>query len=139
MEQNYESIFPDRPVIYAGFWQRVGAYLLDAMILAVVQFVVGRLLTSMPIVNMCINIVFGWLYFALQESGPRQATPGKRAVGMVVTDLHGGRITFRQATGRYFGKILSAAIIFIGYLMMTWDEKKQTLHDKMANTLVVMA
>ena len=41
------------------------------------------------------------------------------------------------ATGRHFGKLLSALIILIGYLIMIWDEKKQTLHDKMADTPVV--
>ena len=51
--------------------------------------------------------------------------------------IFGVAATFGQATGRYFGKILSTVILFIGYLMMIWDEKKQTLHDKMANTLVV--
>ena len=74
---------------------------------------------------------------ALQESGPNQATLGKKALGLKVTSLTGDRISFGQATGRFFGKYVSAIILFIGYLMMIWDDRKQTLHDKMAGTLVV--
>jgi len=86
---------------------------------------------------MVFNIVAQWLYYALQESGPRQATLGKRALDIKVTNEQGGRISFGQATGRHFGKYLSMLILFIGYLMMLWDDRSQTLHDKMAGTFVV--
>lgn len=84
-----------------------------------------------------LNVIVGWLYAALMESSASQATIGKRALGLKVTDENGQRISFGKATGRHFGKIISTIIILIGYLMMLWDEKKQTLHDKMAGTLVV--
>ena len=84
-----------------------------------------------------INIVASWLYSSLQESGPNMATIGKKAMNIKVTDMDGGRISFGQATGRHFGKIISGIILLIGYFMMLWDEKSQTLHDKMAGTLVV--
>jgi uncharacterized RDD family membrane protein YckC len=48
-----------------------------------------------------------------------------------------GQVTFIQASIRYFSKILSALILFIGYLMMLFSDRKQTLHDKIAKTLVV--
>jgi uncharacterized RDD family membrane protein YckC len=51
--------------------------------------------------------------------------------------MNGHRISFANASGRFFGKYVSAIILLIGYLMMLWDDKKQTLHDKMAGTLVV--
>ena len=78
-----------------------------------------------------------WLYYVFLESGMAQATLGKGAMGLKVITTDGQRISFGQASGRYFGKILSAIILLIGYLMMIWDGKKQTLHDKIANTLVV--
>lgn len=65
------------------------------------------------------------------------ATLGKKALGIKVTDMYGERITFAQATGRHFGKIISTVILFIGYFMMLWDDRSQTLHDKIAGTLVV--
>ncbi len=71
------------------------------------------------------------------ESGGRQATVGKMAMRIKVTDLYGQRISFLNATGRYFGKIISGAILLIGYFMMLWDDKNQTLHDRMAGTLVI--
>jgi uncharacterized RDD family membrane protein YckC len=59
------------------------------------------------------------------------------ALGIRVTDLDGGRISFGRATGRYFGKILSGLILGIGFLMAAFTERKQALHDLLAGTLVV--
>jgi len=58
-------------------------------------------------------------------------------MGIKVTDLNGNRISIGQATGRYFGKILSALILYVGFLMAGFTEKKQALHDIMASCLVV--
>jgi uncharacterized RDD family membrane protein YckC len=85
-----------------------------------------------------IFIILGnWLYYSLMESSSRQATLGKMAVGIKVTDMNGQRISFLNATGRYFGKIISGAVFMIGYIMIIFTEKKQGLHDIMAGTLVV--
>jgi uncharacterized RDD family membrane protein YckC len=79
----------------------------------------------------------GWLYFAFLESGRSQATLGKQALGIIVTDLEGRRISFRRATGRYFGKMLSS-VFFLGYLLIFFTQKRQALHDLLAGTLVIM-
>lgn len=138
MEPHYTT---DHPLFtqatYAGFWERFGAAFLDGLLLGILQFIMRFFIEEN--LNSVLNIVLGWLYYATMESGPSQATLGKKALGIKVTNLAGGPITFGQATGRYFGKILSALILLIGYLMMLWDDKKQTLHDKMAGTLVVKA
>ena len=84
-----------------------------------------------------VAIVAQWLYFALMEASSNQGTLGKMALGIKVTDAMGYPITFGRATGRYFGKILSGAILMIGYLMAAFTERKQALHDMMAGTLVV--
>ena len=78
-----------------------------------------------------------WLYFALMESSSKQATLGKMALGIRVTDVNGNRIGFGRATGRHFAKILSGLILGIGFLMAAFTEKKQALHDMIAGTLVV--
>lgn len=131
------DLFTEEPLIYAGFWERFGAAFIDGIVLILPNlfftYAIG------PGVGDVLSIVVGWLYFALMESGSGQATLGKRAVGLKVVNAEGHQISFGQATGRHFGKILSTIILFIGYLMMLWDEKKQTLHDKMANTYVVKA
>jgi len=59
------------------------------------------------------------------------------ALSIKVTDLTGQRISFGRATGRYFGKFVSILILSIGYLMAGWTPKKQALHDRMFDTLVV--
>ncbi len=147
---------------YAGFWLRVGAYLLDSLIVGVLGFifsiiiggVIGGILGSAElsgnidaaiqspgfefVVNLS-SVIIGWLYFSLQESSKVQATLGKRALGCKVTDLAGNRISFGRATARYFSKIVSALILCIGFIMIAFNPMKQGLHDKMADTLVVMA
>ncbi len=83
------------------------------------------------------KLALGWLYYSLMESSQYEATVGKIALGIKVTDLSGGKIDFGRATGRYFGKILSGIILGIGFLMIAFTEKKQGLHDILAKTLVV--
>jgi uncharacterized RDD family membrane protein YckC len=88
-------------------------------------------------VLMLTGLVIGWLYFALQESSAAQATLGKRAMALKVTDDYGRRIGFGRASGRFFGKIISGVILFIGYALAGWTARKQALHDMLAGTLVV--
>ncbi|HEY9741160.1 MAG TPA: RDD family protein [Coleofasciculaceae cyanobacterium] len=132
---------------YADFGKRFLATLLDGVILAIISIliniVVGIALTLINndtlanLVGNLVGIVIGWLYSAIQESSPKQATLGKQALGIVVTDLNGKRISFVKATVRYFSKFISALILFIGYIMAAFTEKKQALHDIIAGTLVV--
>jgi uncharacterized RDD family membrane protein YckC len=155
MQEDY-SIFPEQQTTYAGFWERFGAAFLDGLILIPVVYGLNYLMTGSIVgetvsqtseggitfstqyyVSQLISLIVGWLYFAIQESSVHQATLGKRGLGLKVTNLQGGKLSFGQATGRHFGKYLSAVILFIGYLMMVWDSKKQTLHDKMAGALVI--
>ncbi len=77
------------------------------------------------------------LYFVLMESGVHGATIGKRAMGLRVTDMHGNRLSFMQALGRYMSKILSMMILGIGYLMPLFNARHQALHDMIAGTLVL--
>jgi uncharacterized RDD family membrane protein YckC len=156
---------PLRPAVrYAGFWRRFVAYIIDQLILGVVAFMVfvpalallglgvgagmmeeeegamGLVIAAIAayFTAILVLIVTEWLYYALMESSVKQATLGKLAIGIIVTDLQGSRITFGRATGRYFGKILSSLILSIGYIMAGFTEKKQALHDMIAGCLVVM-
>lgn len=78
-----------------------------------------------------------WLYFALMESSGKGATLGKRALGIKVTGLNGNRISFGKATGRFFGKMIFGVILYIGFIMAGFTEKKQALQDIVAGCLVV--
>jgi uncharacterized RDD family membrane protein YckC len=121
-------------VQYAGFWRRLGAYLIDLLILLIPLFILSRIGNG----GQLLGLVAQWLYFAYQESSEAQATIGKRALGIKVTDEAGDRISFGRATGRYFAKIISTIIILIGFIMIAFTRKKQGLHDMIAGTLVVM-
>jgi hypothetical protein len=90
-----------------------------------------------PTLGGLLGLVFAWLYFALQESSARQATLGKRALGIKVVDESARRIGFGRATGRFFGKIISSILFGIGFFLAGWTAKKQALHDMMAGTYVV--
>ena len=156
---------PRPPAVrYAGFWRRFVAHLIDQIIVGIASFVVfipGLALLGVGIgagimeeSESAVGLIFAaiaaylvaimfivigqWLYYALMESSSRQATLGKLALGMVVTDLGGNRVSFGRATGRYFGKILSGMIMCIGYIMAGFTERKQALHDIMASCLVVL-
>jgi uncharacterized RDD family membrane protein YckC/Tfp pilus assembly major pilin PilA len=136
----------DEPGLYAGFWRRVAAYFIDLVVMVLLGLAVGLVLgfieglvfrRAIHAINQVAGLVVGWLYFALQESSSEQATLGKRAVGLRVTDLHGEPIGFGRATGRYFGKYLSTLLFCVGFMMAGWTRRKQGLHDMLAGTLVV--
>ena len=93
------------------------------------------------IVNGIVSFVFSscasWIYEAAMESSAKQATVGKMAMGLKVTNLEGRRISFTRATGRHFAKYISAMILLIGYIMAGFTERKQALHDMIASCLVL--
>ena len=138
---------------YAGFWRRFAAYIIDTIVIIAVLVILqvatgltfecvtpegaqaGFSCESTAIGNL-VMLVGGWLYFALMETSSRQATLGKMALGIVVTDADGNRLSFGRATGRYFGKIVSAVILMIGFIMIAFTSRKQGLHDIMAGCLV---
>jgi uncharacterized RDD family membrane protein YckC len=147
---------------YAGFWLRFVALIIDYLILGLLtgfiivpilgafgvmgsmgdmdemdeSFIAGMIAALSGTVAL-VNIVINWLYFALMESSSWQATLGKRAVGVKVINEEGSRISFITATIRYIGKIVSGAILLIGYIMAAFTAKKQALHDMIASTYVV--
>jgi uncharacterized RDD family membrane protein YckC len=85
-----------------------------------------------------IGFVGSWLYFAMMESSSWQATLGKRALSIEVTDLAGQRVSFGRASGRHFSKIITNLIpLFIGYILAGFTEKKQAIHDMIASCLVL--
>ncbi len=148
-------------VSYAGFWIRLGAYLIDFVILFAVLFVFGLVagvvfginhavhmtsaspnaMPTMPAINYTGIVIFYivemigvWLYYAILESSEWRGTIGKKALGLAVTDMNGRRLSFGRATGRYFAKMVSAMVLCVGFIMVAFTGKKQGLHDMMAST-----
>ena len=147
---------------YAGFGRRFAAVVIDALILMIPSNMIMRLgnapqpqfenAKSLPELMKMISIysqqtaslqmvclVLTWLYFAFMESSSRQGTLGKNALGLIVTNLNGGRVSFLQATGRFLGKNFLSFGLTMGFGCLTifFTQKKQALHDLIARTLVL--
>src|SRR5690348_2705707 len=147
---------------YTGFWRRVGATLMDSLIVGlplsvVVNILGGDGLHTTRTTNAAghqvahfhihggrfvavtlVQFLVSGGYAALMQSSASQATVGQMAVGAQVTNLEGRRIGLGRAALRYVVYVLSAATLGIGYLMMLWTRRRQALHDLAAGTLVVM-
>ena len=126
---------PAGEAIHAGFWRRCAAYLIDNLVL----FVPSVIVMLIPILGILIYFAGRWLYFAMMESSPSQATLGKRVMGLIATDGKGQRLSFGQASGRYFAGAISYITLYIGYALAGWTSRKQALHDLIADTCVVFA
>ena len=134
-------------VKYTGFWPRVGANLIDVVILMVI---------TLPI----LISIYGWEYFEgdffvagfadflLSWIFPliatitfwvyRQATPGKMAIAARIVDAKtGDKPTFQQYFVRYIGYFIASIPLGLGIFWIAWDKKKQGWHDKLAGTVVV--
>lgn len=100
---------------------------------------VGMVATIMATMGTTILIgaIIGILYYVFMETSKFQGTVGKIALGLKVTDLNGEKLDFSKALIRNLGKIVSGMILYIGYIMAGFTEKKQALHDMIASTLVV--
>lgn len=134
---------------YAGLWLRFAAAFCDGIILSLIGRAIATIINLMmktgegdgnaALMYLAAIVLIQWLYYALQECSASQATFGKRAVGIKVTDLNGHPISFGRATLRYFGKIVSYMTVMVGFIMIAFTGKKQGLHDMIAGTLVVKA
>jgi len=93
---------------------------------------------ALGILWVVVSIAANWLYHAMLESSGNQGTFGKRIMGLVVTNLEGKRITFGRASVRWIVSVmLTSQTMLIGYIMVAFTEKKQSLHDMLAETLVL--
>ncbi len=156
----------NEPIEYAGFWIRFVAYVIDSIIISFLEFLIVLPILGLfgvkiielstirdleyadpdlyvpifvsAIIGLSLSVLLiTWFYYALLQSGARQATVGKMALRLKVTDVNGERLTFARASLRYFSKILSGLFMMLGYIMVGFTEKKQALHDIIANTYVV--
>ena len=139
----------DQAIEYAGFWIRVGAAIIDTLLIMVITF---PLLVS----------IYGWDYFDAEVTGMiagpadaliswvlpavavilfwvyRQATPGKMLLSLRIQDANsGGRLSWGQSIGRYLAYFVATLPLCLGLIWVAFDKKKQGWHDKLAHTVVV--
>jgi uncharacterized RDD family membrane protein YckC len=146
-------IAAEAPAVYAGFWLRSAAALIDALamfipfcIVAFIMVVIFKLASAAKGYDPALVILAVWplvmivmtsFYFAFLESSPWQATLGKMALRLYVSDLEGHRLTLKRAMGRTVAKYLSSLTLGVGYIICGFTEKKQALHDMIASCLVL--
>ncbi len=142
---------------YGGFWIRLVAYFIDGILNNIIGIVIGMILGIiigiaanagnvemnpanvflLRMVSFVLSIITTWLYFALFQSSKYMATPGKMLFGLVVVDKEYNRLSFAHATGRFFATFISTIIIFIGFIMAAFTNRKRALHDMIAGTYVI--
>lgn len=144
-------------VVYAGFWKRVAASIIDSFVTSMLFWVImipvfaiaggglsaisslgdgtaGALFTAAYYLT---SILIPMVYLAWMHSSSNQASLGKMAVGIKVVRTDGERISFLRGIGRYFGYMLSSLLLMIGLIMAAFTDRKQALHDFICDTLVV--
>jgi uncharacterized RDD family membrane protein YckC len=149
---------PSSAVRYGGFWIRFVAIVIDWIVLGVIMLPIrlvvfgimhvsrydwgpysdrhlGPLFAAGFAVSGTYTVIY-WLYEALMMSSTWQATLGKKALNLRVTDEAGNRISFARGSGRHFAKYLSLLTFLIGYIMAAFTDRKRALHDILAGTLV---
>ncbi|HXN45613.1 MAG TPA: RDD family protein [Bryobacteraceae bacterium] len=153
-----EGVAPRGTMVYAGFWIRVGAMLIDQLILGAVAgvLIIAAILVLAPSLSrsgaapeaalaaMSIGIGIGYLLliggsacyeaFFVSRSG---ATIGKKALGLKVVMPDGGPVSLGRAFGRFFAKMLSAIPLDLGFIMVGFDSEKRGLHDYICSTRVI--
>ena len=140
---------------YGGFWIRVLAYIVDAIILNIAFWIIGEIFgvgmftmdmsdpaameamgTGLAIMQIAMVVI--WLGYVVGfTSSSLQATPGKLLVKLKVTDNDGQRLSVLRALGRELSKIISSIILLIGFIMVAFTDRKRGLHDMIAGTLVM--
>lgn len=141
---------PARRLEYVGFWKRLVASLIDTLIILVVTVPLlmvagaGALLTGGGFVEghtRLVSVLLQYVFPAVATIAfwrVRGATPGKMAVSARILDARtGGAPSNGQLVGRYFGYIVSALPLFLGFVWIGIDRRKQGFHDKLAGTVVV--
>lgn len=140
----------------AGFWRRAGAYAIDLLVGYAVAWVVSTIaglglsmalggaidsatIDMLQLIPLVLLLTVWPIYFALAESSAAQATLGKRAMGLIVTDREGLRITFLRALGRHVAALLNYLSLMIGWLFVAVPVQKRGFHDHVAGTCVVCA
>ena len=137
-------------VVYSGFWKRFAAFIIDSVIVSLVILILSAGMgfsvgiggvggPGASLLGILIAVAAPWLYWAGMESSKHQATIGKMALGMAVTDNFNNRLTFLRASARYSGKLLSSMTLLAGFIMAGFTQRKQALHDMLAGSVVVDA
>lgn len=154
------AVVHDGEVVYAGFWKRFAAYTIDSLVVGIVGAILQMVIAGVMFGGMAAlgnpsellatgagiggllllylaPLALGAAYYGFFHASANQASLGKMAVGIKVTDEYGEHISFWRGFWRYFGLIVSSIPLGIGLIMAGFTDRKRALHDMMCSTLVV--
>jgi len=153
---SHSSVVQGGEVVYAGFWKRVAAYIIDSFVVGVAGGIIGAIIggiigagfglngglgtggmLAIQAVTNIVSICLSASYYGWFHASNHQATLGKMAIGIKVVRSNGEPISFLRGFGRYFALIISGITLCIGFIMAGFTERKQALHDMICDTLVV--
>lgn len=146
-------------ILYAGFWKRFAAILIDVVILSISYLIISFILSIvivgivhvtdnslgsevsigslLPVIFQLLSGLTTWLYFGCFEKSKYQATPGKMLLGIKVVNRSMQRIGFGRAVARYWLRLLCNLTLGIGYIIIGFTKYKQGIHDMIADTYIV--
>lgn len=133
---------------YVGFWPRVGAALIDTLLLGAV---IWPLLTAIygleywreeaPLIQGPVDLLLSWILPSAAVIAfwiAKQATPGKMAISARIVDATTGNAPRNgQLVARYLGYFVASLPFFVGLIWVAFDRRKQGWHDKLAGTVVI--
>ena len=133
---------------YAGFWLRLGAFLIDTLIVSVVVGIVLLAIFGRSYLQLSAEGKTLWADVLFQGVLPaiaailfwrfRGATPGKMLLSAKIVDASTfGPPSTGKLIGRYFAYLVSIVPMFLGFLWIAFDKRKQGWHDKLAGTVVI--
>ena len=145
-----EGVQPATKLVYAGFGIRFGAWFVDALITYLFGLGVSMLFGmagatrarsfgawNASTCGLQLFLALAGIAYDVLFVGALGATPGKLALRLRIVRPDGGRVTYGRAFGRYFAKIVSGLILFIGFIMAAFDEERRALHDRICDTRVI--
>ncbi len=137
----------DEQYEYAGFWIRTGASIIDSLLIVLITapllFMVygSNYYASETFIHGPFDVFINYIFpiaVTLAFWSYKSATPGKMAIKAIIVDAKTGqKPSTAQFVIRYIGYIVSMIPLFLGFLWVAWDSKKQGWHDKLAGTVVI--
>jgi uncharacterized RDD family membrane protein YckC len=136
-------------VVYAGFWKRAAAAIVDGIVIWIIGSFGGEALGTLlgdlagggklavAVMVLLVTLTLQVCYYAFFHASFNAATPGKMLIGIKVVRSDGETISFLRAVARYFATIPSGILLGVGYLMAGFTARKQALHDMICDTVVV--
>ncbi len=136
----------DLDVVYATLGTRITAYIIDAIILLIVSYIIEDSILGLDFTSSenslsrkLLTLVIWTVYYGYMESSEMQATLGKKFCDIKVIDDLGNRLTFKKAAFRYLAQIISILPLGFGIWAIAKDDKKQAWHDMLLDCYVIVA